>query len=190
MVSACWSCSKAVCVTASLLPRNSTWDYWVSAETQVWFVWLGRAVNLIFECYFSFESVITLLQAMPGNGMLIVVNESVHLSKLCKTEFAEHNCSMLPPVSPLRTLMSLAFKSNGTKSASWDLRAFFSIQNSRQFLCLSQSQSHVISAVEYCQGSALADVFGTARGHWWMQHYGILNREGRVCTELEFYIPM
>lgn len=135
------SCSEAVCVTASLLPRNSTWDYWVSAETQILFIWLGCAGKLTFKCYFSFESVITLvlLQALPGNGMLIVVNESVHLSKLCRAELTDHNSSIMSPDSALLTLMSLAFKSNGTKSAPSDLRAFFSIQDSSQFLFLSQS---------------------------------------------------
>lgn len=122
---------------------------------------------------------LVLLQALPGNGMLIVVNESVHLSKLCRAELTEHNCSMLPPETPLLTLTSLAFKSNRTKSAPSDLGAFFSVQDSSQFLSLSQS--HVISGVEYCQGSALANVFSTGRGHWWIQGYGIPNRERRVC---------
>lgn len=138
---------------------------------------------MTFKCYFSFESVITLvlLQAMPGNGMLIVVNESVHLSKFCRAELTEHNCSTLPPESPLLTLLSLAFKSNGTKSAPSELRAFFSIQDSSQFLFLPQSQSHVIFGVEYCQGSALADLFGTRGGRWWVRGYGIPNRERTVC---------
>lgn len=69
----------------------------MSAETQIWFLWLGCAGKLIFNCYFSFESVITLvlLQALPGNGMLIVVNESVHLSKLCRAELTEHNSATM-----------------------------------------------------------------------------------------------
>lgn len=123
---------------------------------------------------------LVLLQAMPGNGTLIVVNESVHLSKLCRAELTEYNCSTLSLESPLLTLLSLAFKSNGTKLAPSDLSAFFTIQDSSQFLFLSQSQTHVISGVEYCQGSALADVLGTGRGQWWVQGYGILNRERRV----------
>lgn len=151
------SCSKAVCVTASLLPRNSTWDYWASAETQIWFVWLGCAGKPTFKCYISFESVITLvlLQALPGNGMLIVVNESVHLSKLCRAELTQHNSSSMSPESALMTLVSLAF--NGTKSAPSDLRAFFSVQDSSQFLFLSQS--HRVFGMEQSQGSAFSDIF-------------------------------
>lgn len=179
-VSACWSCNRAVCVTASLLPRNSTRDYRVSAETQIWFVWLGRAVKVTFKCYFSFESVITLvlLQAMPGNGMLIVVNESVHLSKLCRAELTEHNCSTLPPESPLLTLLSLAFKSNGTKLAPSDLSSqsrtvanFCSSPSPMWFLEWSTAKVQLLPI----------NVFGTGGGHWWVRGYGILNRERRAC---------
>lgn len=174
------SCSKAVCVTASLLPRNSTWDYWVSAESEIWFVWLGCAGKLIFKCCFSFESVITLvlLQGLPGNGMLIVVNESVRLSKLCRAELTEHNSFTMSPDCALLTLVSLAFKSNGTKSSPSDLRAFFSIQDSSKFLFLSHL--HGIFGRGQSQGSALASIFGTGRGHWWPRGYGILNKEKRV----------
>lgn len=80
-----------------------------------------------------------LLQALPGNGMLIFVNESIHLSKLRRVELTEHNSSTMSPESALLTLVSPAFKSNGTKSAPSDLRAFFSVQDSSQFLFLSQS---------------------------------------------------
>jgi len=121
-----------------------------------------------------------ILQAMPGNGTLIVANESVHLSKLCRAELTEHNCPKLPLESPLLTLLSLALKSNGTKSPPSDLRAFFPVQHSSQFLFLSQSR--VIAGMERCQGSALADAFGTGRGLWWVRVYGILNRERRVCV--------
>lgn len=99
-----------------------------------------------FKCYFSFAAAIALvlLQAMPGYGMLIVVNESVHLGKLCRAKLTEHNCSVLPSPSPLLILLSFAFKSNTTESAPSDPGAFFSIQDSSQLLLFFHPHSPVI----------------------------------------------
>lgn len=120
--------------------------------------------------------------------MLIVVNESVHLSKLCRAALTGRNCSASPPVYPLLTLMSLAFMSNGARSAPADLPAFSSVQDSSHRLFLSHSQSHKISEWSTARARLLPNVFGTGRGHWWV--WDTEQGKDRLYTELELCTPV
>lgn len=120
--------------------------------------------------------------------MLIVVNESVHLSKLCRAALAEHNCSTSLPVYPLLTLMSLAVKSDGTKSAPSDLPAFSSVQDSSHLPFLPHSQSHVLSEWRTAKARLLPNVFGTGRGHWWA--WDTEQGKDSLYAELELCMPV